>query len=123
MGPDGRGPPRAASSNRSDGRSESARTHGGEPRGEVFYPTINIVRRAEQVELLHKMGAEHLVNSSDPGFDARLGDRCRSLGASIGFEAVAGDMSARVLRAQPRGSGLLVYGALSLEASQIDPHH
>ena len=30
-------------------------------------------------------------------------------------------MSTRVLRAQPRGSRLLVYGALSLEASQIDP--
>jgi hypothetical protein len=30
-------------------------------------------------------------------------------------------MSALVLRAQPRGSRLLIYGALSLEASQIDP--
>src|ERR1035437_5379629 len=60
-------------------------------------------------------------NSSDPGFDASLGDLCHRLGASIGFDAVAGEMSARVLRAQPRGSRLLVYGALSLEASQIDP--
>jgi NADPH2:quinone reductase len=54
-------------------------------------------------------------------FDASLGDLCHRLGASIGFDAVAGEMSARVLRAQPRGSRLLVYGALSLEASQIDP--
>jgi NADPH:quinone reductase-like Zn-dependent oxidoreductase len=30
-------------------------------------------------------------------------------------------MTARVLRAQPNGSRLLVYGALSVEASQIDP--
>ena len=53
--------------------------------------------------------------------DESLGDLCHRLGASIGFDAVAGEMSARVLRAQPRGSRLLVYGALSLEASQIDP--
>ena len=84
-------------------------------------PTINVVRRAEQVELLRKMGAEHVLISSDPGFDASLGDLCHRLGASIGFDAVAGEMSARVLRAQPSGSRLLVYGALSLEASQIDP--
>jgi NADPH:quinone reductase len=61
------------------------------------------------------------LNSSDPGFDASLGDLCHRLEASIGFDVVAGEMSARVLRAQPRGSRLLVYGALSLEASQIDP--
>jgi NADPH:quinone reductase len=84
-------------------------------------PTINVVRRAEQVELLRKMGAEHVLNSSDPGFDASLRDLCHRLGASIGFDAVAGEMSARVLRGQPRGSRLLVYGALSLEASQIRP--
>jgi NADPH2:quinone reductase len=84
-------------------------------------PTINVVRRAEQVELLRTMGAEHVLNASDPGFDAALGDLCRKLEASIGFDAVAGDMSARVLRAQPRGSRLLVYGALSLESNQIDP--
>lgn len=84
-------------------------------------PTINVVRRAEQAELLRKMGAEYVLNSTDPGFDAGLGDLCRRLEASIGFDAVAGEMSARVLRAQPRGSRLLVYGALSLESSQIDP--
>src|ERR1039458_7363821 len=78
-------------------------------------PTINVVRRAEQVELLRKMGAEHVLNTSDPGFDASLGDLCHRFGASIGLDAVAGEMSARVLRAQPRGSRPLVYGALSLE--------
>jgi NADPH2:quinone reductase len=84
-------------------------------------PTINVVRRTEQVELLRKMGAEHVLDTGDPGFDAGLRDLCHKLGASIGFDAVAGEVSARVLRAQPRGSRLLVYGALSLEASQIDP--
>lgn len=84
-------------------------------------PIINVVRRAEQAELLRKMGAEHVLNASDADFDASLQELCRRLGATISFDAVAGEMSARVLRAQPRGSRMLVYGALSLEASHVDP--
>ena len=90
--------------------------------GERFsIPVINVVRRAEQVELLRGLGAEYIVNSSEPEFDKRVCGLCHQLGASIGFDAVAGEMSARVLRAQPQGSRLLVYGALSLQASQADP--
>lgn len=84
-------------------------------------PVINVVRRAEQVELLRGLGAEYIVNSSEPEFDKRVCGLCHQLGASIGFDALAGEMSARVLRAQPQGSRLLVYGALSLQASQADP--
>ncbi len=83
--------------------------------------TINIVRRPEQAELLRKMGAEHVLNANDSGFDGNLRDLCHALGATIGFEAVAGEMSGRILRAQPRGSRLLIYGALSREPSRIDP--
>jgi NADPH:quinone reductase-like Zn-dependent oxidoreductase len=70
---------------------------------------------------LRGLGAEYVVNSSEPEFDKRLRELCHRLGATIGFDAVASEMSARVLRAQPRGSRLLVYGALSLQASQADP--
>jgi NADPH2:quinone reductase len=83
--------------------------------------TINIVRRAEQEELLRGMGAEHVLNENAPEFDSTLRDLCHSLGAGIGFDAVAGEMSGRILRAQPHGSRLLVYGALSLKPSQVDP--
>jgi NADPH2:quinone reductase len=83
--------------------------------------TINVVRRAEQVKLLGDMGAEHVLDSSEPGFDGDLRDLCQRLGATIGFDAVAGEVSGRVLRAQPRGARLLVYGALSLQAAQADP--
>src|SRR5262245_21759683 len=84
-------------------------------------PTINVVRRAEQVKLLRDLGAEHVLDSSAPDFDANLRQLCHKLGASIGFDAVAGEMSARVLHAQPRGSRLLVYGALSLRGVEADP--
>jgi NADPH:quinone reductase-like Zn-dependent oxidoreductase len=89
--------------------------------GRFSIPVISVVRRAEQAELLRKMGAEHVLDTSAPDFDASLEDLCHKLGATIGFDAVAGELSARVLRSQPRGSRLLVYGGLSLEASQADP--
>src|SRR6516162_1110400 len=84
-------------------------------------PVVNVVRRAEQVELLRAMGAEHVLNSSDAGFDDDLRKLCRKLGASISFEAVAGEMSGRILRAQPQGSRMLVYGGLSMQGVTLDP--
>jgi NADPH:quinone reductase len=84
-------------------------------------PVIHVVRRAEQMELLRNLGAQHVVNSSDAGFEASLHDLCHRLGATIGFDAVAGEMSGKVLRAQPDGARLLVYGALSFAPAQVDP--
>jgi NADPH:quinone reductase-like Zn-dependent oxidoreductase len=84
-------------------------------------PVINVVRRAEQVELLRGMGAEHVVNSSDPDFDQNLRGVCQKLDATLGLDAVAGELSARVLQAQPKGSRFMVYGGLSLSPCQIDP--
>lgn len=84
-------------------------------------PIINIVRRAEQEKLLSRLGAEHVLNSNDADFDAKLRELAQRLGATIGFDAIAGEMSARVLRALPPSSRLLVYGALSLAAAQADP--
>jgi len=84
-------------------------------------PVINVVRRSEQVELLRGMGEQHVLNSSEPDFDARLQESCKRLNASIAFDAVAGETTLRVLRALPKGSRLLVYGALSLQPCVVDP--
>jgi NADPH:quinone reductase-like Zn-dependent oxidoreductase len=84
-------------------------------------PVVNVVRRGEQADLLRAMGAEHVLSSSEAGFDDELRRICHKLGATIAFEAVAGEMSGRVLRAQPQGSRMLVYGGLSLRAVEIDP--
>lgn len=90
--------------------------------GERFsIAVINVVRRDEQVKLLRGMGSRYVVNSSEPGYEEELRDLCHKLGATIGFDAVAGEMSAIVLRAQPPRSRLLVYGGLSLAACQANP--
>ncbi len=84
-------------------------------------PLVNIVRRAEQVELLRSEGAVHVLDSSDADFDARLRDLCRELGVTVAFDAVAGEMTGRLLRAMPDNSRVVVYGALSQEGGAIDP--
>ena len=39
-------------------------------------PMIHVVRRDEQVELLRGLGAEYVLNSSDPNFDDELEEVC-----------------------------------------------
>jgi len=83
---------------------------------------VTAARKAdEQVALLRSLGAQHVLDSNSAGFDEILRNHCRELGATISFDAVAGELSARVLRAQPKGSRMIVYGALSLAAVQADP--
>ncbi|TCD02283.1 NADH oxidase [Erythrobacteraceae bacterium CFH 75059] len=51
---------------------------------------VNIVRSDSQVELLREAGAEHVVNSSDEDFPARLRDAIDATGAFLGFDPIGG---------------------------------
>jgi NADPH:quinone reductase-like Zn-dependent oxidoreductase len=51
---------------------------------------VNIVRRPEQAALLRGIGAEHVCDSSAPGFAAELTDALASTGATIAFDATGG---------------------------------
>ena len=82
---------------------------------------VNVVRRREQVELLKSEGAREVLDSSEEGFDERLKEACRRVGATFAFDAVAGDLTGRVLHAMPQGSECVVYGALSMEGCVLDP--
>ncbi|MBC7933587.1 MAG: zinc-binding dehydrogenase [Rubrivivax sp.] len=83
--------------------------------------SVNIVRREEQVELLKGEGAANILNSGDEDFDGRLREMCKRLRATVLFDAVAGELTGRVLRAMPTGATAIVYGALSLEGCLFDP--
>jgi NADPH:quinone reductase-like Zn-dependent oxidoreductase len=82
---------------------------------------INIVRREEQAAQLRTLGATHVLDSSPPDFDEQLRELCHSLHATLALDAVAGEMTGRLLQAMPRGSRVTVYGALSEAACQIHP--
>ncbi len=82
--------------------------------------TINIVRRDEQIEMLRKLGAKHVLNSNDENFTVKLREICHDLPVSLGFDAVAGDLSSQMLHAMPDNSRLLVYGALSERPCRVN---
>ena len=72
--------------------------------------------------VLRTLGAEHILVSTDGDFDAQLAARCRDLGATIAFDAVAGDTTGQLVRALPRGGEVVIYGALSgAPCGAIDP--
>lgn len=51
---------------------------------------VNIVRRPEQAALLRGIGAQHVVDSSQPDFIATLTDALAATGATIAFDATGG---------------------------------
>ena len=51
---------------------------------------VNIVRKAEQAEILHKIGAKYVVDSSSPTFMSDLTDALAATGATIAFDAIGG---------------------------------
>jgi NADPH:quinone reductase-like Zn-dependent oxidoreductase len=84
------------------------------------FPMVHIVRRAQQAALLHAMGAHYVLDSSDPEFDHQLHEVCHQLGATFAMDAVAGDMTRRLLHAMPDGSTVAVYGLLSGEPCRVE---
>jgi NADPH:quinone reductase-like Zn-dependent oxidoreductase len=51
---------------------------------------VNIVRSAEQAEILRKIGAKHIVDSTSANFMTELTDALVETGATIAFDAIGG---------------------------------
>src|SRR5579863_1498446 len=51
---------------------------------------VNIVRKAEQAEILRKIGAKYVVDSSSPSFTDQLTNALAETGATIAFDAIGG---------------------------------
>ncbi len=83
-------------------------------------PLINIVRRAAQVDQMQASGATYVLDSSVPDFADRLHDLAHRLGATLVFDAVAGELPGRILKSMPKGTCVVVYGALSGSPCQVD---
>jgi len=82
-------------------------------------PVINIIRSAEQAQLLKSAGASYILDSSADGFPERLKELSRQLHATLAFDPVSGESTGRFLDAMPNGSRIIVYGALSDRPCQI----
>jgi NADPH:quinone reductase-like Zn-dependent oxidoreductase len=53
-------------------------------------PLVNIVRSAEQADILRKIGAKHVVDSSAPNFMDDLTAALTETGATLAFDAIGG---------------------------------
>lgn len=85
-------------------------------------PLINIVRRPEHVEQIKAEGSPFCLNSEDGGFQRDLKALAQSLGATVAFECVAGEMTGKVFNSLPFGAQVHLYGSLSLKMiSEVHP--
>ena len=73
---------------------------------------INIVRRDDFTQELKDEGADYVLNSTAPDFEAQLKEIAEKEQATIAFDAIAGDFTNKVVTAQPAGSICYVYGGL-----------
>ena len=58
---------------------------------------VNIVRSAAQADILHKLGARHVLDSTDGAFFNRLEAALAETGATIAFDAVGGGTLANTI--------------------------
>jgi len=66
---------------------------------------VNIVRSAEQSATLTELGAEHVVDSSQPDFNDRLAEAVAATGATLAFDAVGGGtLASDILAAMERSA-------------------
>ncbi|OCB09039.1 NADH oxidase [Mycolicibacterium porcinum] len=53
-------------------------------------PLVNIVRKAEQEEILRGLGATHVCNSASPSFETDLVEALKTTSATLAFDATGG---------------------------------
>ncbi len=81
---------------------------------------VNIVRSQEQADLLKKIGARHVVDSSSPGFMDDLTQALADTGATIAFDAIGGGkLAGQILTAMEVAIGKTSKGAYSRYGSNV----
>jgi NADPH:quinone reductase-like Zn-dependent oxidoreductase len=60
-------------------------------------PLVNIVRTQAQAEILHKLGAQHVLDSTSPTFRRELVAALEETGATLAFEAIGGGTMAGII--------------------------
>jgi NADPH:quinone reductase len=81
---------------------------------------VNIVRSQEQADLLKKIGARHVVDSSTPGFMEDLTQALADTGATIAFDAIGGGkLAGQILTAMEAAIIKTSKGAYSRYGSNV----
>ena len=61
------------------------------------------------------------LSPQQAGYLEQLRETAKRLGATIAFDPIGGAFTGQLVEALPRGSQILVYGALSAEDARVDP--
>ncbi|MFP4092621.1 MAG: zinc-dependent alcohol dehydrogenase family protein [Cyclobacteriaceae bacterium] len=75
--------------------------------------TICTVRRDEQADMLHMMGAEAVINTKKDSFSERVRALTDKQGVKACFEAVGGETAEEALQCMSKGGKMIIYGLLS----------
>lgn len=84
---------------------------------------INIVRRQEQVEILRRLGAEHVFNSSEPGWLEEAKKVAKEIAPKVAFDAIGGKDTVALADLIENGGTVYNYGLLSGENAQLSSAH
>jgi NADPH:quinone reductase-like Zn-dependent oxidoreductase len=76
---------------------------------------VHIVRRDEHVELLKKLGASMVLNSTDTDFETQLRELCKKHQIRLALDAIGGSMTDILLKAVLRDGKVIIYSRLSGE--------
>lgn len=75
--------------------------------------TIATVRNIANVDVLNRLGADHVLLTTDENYQESLKSLCRTLKASVLLDSVAAEDTPQVLSAMPNNSTAIVYGRLT----------
>lgn len=84
------------------------------------FRTINLVRRASQVDQIYEHGGHVVICTADTDWQSQLMDATDAKGVTHAIDCVAGAVGAGVARCLAPGGHMLVFGALSSH-HQVDP--
>ena len=83
------------------------------------YRAISIVRRDDQVPLLEKAGAAHVLNYEKPDFEKRLAEVCRAEEPRIFLDAVTGPLASTIFHVMPKRARWIIYGRLDNRPTEL----
>ena len=76
--------------------------------------TINLVRNDRHEKTLKQLGADYVLNTTDPDFVAQLTELCEKLKPTVALDCVGGELASLVFKHLAARGTLVVYGLLSL---------
>jgi NADPH:quinone reductase len=82
-------------------------------------PLVNIVRKAEQEELLRSQGAEFVCNSTSPTFMTELIEALRTTSATLAFDAIGGGTLASQILTGMEAAASTAAGSYSRYGSSV----